>query len=88
MNISLTGDANDYVGNGMAGGEIIIKTPLEIKESANKMIIIGNTCLYCATGWKLYAEGIAGERFGVRNSGCTAVIEAVSYTHLTLPTKA
>ena len=59
----------------MAGGEIIIKTPLEIKESANKMIIIGNTCLYGATGGKLFAEGIAGERFGVRNSGCTAVIE-------------
>ena len=75
LNISLTGDANDYVGKGMAGGEIIIKTPLEIKESANKMIIIGNTCLYGATGGKLYAEGIAGERFGVRNSGCTAVIE-------------
>ena len=75
LNITLTGDANDYVGKGMAGGEIIIKTPLEIKESANKMIIIGNTCLYGATGGKLYAEGIAGERFGVRNSGCTAVIE-------------
>ena len=73
--ITLTGDSNDYVGKGMAGGEIIIKTPLEIKESANKMIIIGNTCLYGATGGKLYAEGIAGERFGVRNSGCTAVIE-------------
>jgi glutamate synthase (NADPH/NADH) large chain len=75
LNITLTGDSNDYVGKGMAGGEIIIKTPLEIKESANKMIIIGNTCLYGATGGKLFAEGIAGERFGVRNSGCTAVIE-------------
>ena len=75
LNITLTGDSNDYVGKGMAGGEIIIKAPLEIKESANKMIIIGNTCLYGATGGKLFAEGIAGERFGVRNSGCTAVIE-------------
>jgi glutamate synthase (NADPH) large chain len=75
LNITLTGDSNDYVGKGMAGGEIVIKTPLEIKESANKMIIIGNTCLYGATGGKLYAEGIAGERFGVRNSGSTAVIE-------------
>ena len=75
LNITLTGDSNDYVGKGMAGGEIVIKTPIEIKESANKMIIIGNTCLYGATGGKLYAEGIAGERFGVRNSGCTAVIE-------------
>ena len=75
LNIILTGDSNDYVGKGMAGGEIIIKAPLEIKEQANKMIIIGNTCLYGATGGKLFAEGIAGERFGVRNSGCTAVIE-------------
>ena len=75
MDIILTGDANDYVGKGMAGGKIIIKTPDEIKKSADEMIIIGNTCLYGATGGRLFAEGIAGERFGVRNSGCTAVIE-------------
>ena len=75
VNIVLTGDSNDYVGKGMAGGEIIIKAPNQIKAIANKMIIIGNTCLYGATGGKLFAEGIAGERFGVRNSGCTAVVE-------------
>ncbi len=75
LDIILTGDANDYVGKGMAGGKIIIKTPDEIKKSADEMIIIGNTCLYGATGGSLFAEGIAGERFGVRNSGCTAVIE-------------
>ena len=75
LHIILTGDANDYVGKGMADGEIIIKTPQSIKKDANKMIIMGNTCLYGATGGKLFAEGIAGERFGVRNSGCTAVIE-------------
>ena len=75
LNITLTGDANDYVGKGMASGKIIVKAPKILKESAQKMIIIGNTCLYGATGGKLFAEGIAGERFGVRNSGCTSVIE-------------
>ena len=75
LNIILTGDANDYVGKGMASGKIIVKVPKILKEAAKKMIIIGNTCLYGATGGKLFAEGIAGERFGVRNSGCTAVIE-------------
>jgi glutamate synthase (NADPH/NADH) large chain len=75
LNIELTGDSNDYVGKGMAGGNIIIKTPMSLKKLASKMIIIGNTCLYGATGGKLFAEGIAGERFAVRNSGCTAVIE-------------
>jgi glutamate synthase (NADPH/NADH) large chain len=75
LNITLTGDANDYVGKGMAGGKIIIKVPKILKELAKKMIIIGNTCIYGATGGKLFAEGIAGERFGVRNSGCIAIIE-------------
>ena len=75
LNITLTGDANDYVGKGMAGGKIIIKVPKILKELARKMIIIGNTCIYGATGGKLFAEGIAGERFGVRNSGCMAIIE-------------
>ena len=59
----------------MASGKIVIRAPQPLKDSAQKMIIIGNTCLYGATGGKLFAEGIAGERFGVRNSGCTAVIE-------------
>ena len=75
LDIFLTGDANDYVGKGMAGGKIVIKAPDVLKKSAHRMIIIGNTCLYGATGGKVFAEGIAGERFGVRNSGCTAVIE-------------
>ena len=48
---------------------------MSLKKLASKMIIIGNTCLYGATGGKLFAEGIAGERFAVRNSGCTAIIE-------------
>ena len=73
--IKLTGDANDYVGKGMAGGEISIITPEKLKDKADKMVIIGNTCLYGATGGELFVNGIVGERFAVRNSGCTAVIE-------------
>ena len=64
LNIELTGDSNDYVGKGMAGGNIIIKTPMSLKRLASKMIIIGNTCLYGATGGKLFAEGIVGEICG------------------------
>ena len=75
LNIMLTGDSNDYVGKGMAGGKIILKTSDALKNVAKDMIIMGNTCLYGATGGKLFAEGIAGERFAVRNSGCVAVIE-------------
>ncbi|MAQ73243.1 MAG: hypothetical protein CMD49_02910 [Gammaproteobacteria bacterium] len=59
----------------MAGGKIILKTSDALKNVAKDMIIMGNTCLYGATGGKLFAEGIAGERFAVRNSGCVAVIE-------------
>ena len=73
----LTGEANDYVGKGMAGGELIIKpaptAPFQTYENA----IIGNTVLYGATGGTLYAAGGVGERFCVRNSGATAVVESV-----------
>ena len=75
VDIYLTGDANDYVGKGMSGGKIIIKTSKHFKKIADKNSIIGNTCLYGATGGKLYAEGKAGERFAVRNSGAVAVVE-------------
>ena len=75
LNINLTGDANDYVGKGMAGGTLTLKTSQELKPSASEMVIMGNTCLYGATGGKIFAEGIAGERFAVRNSGCKAVVE-------------
>ena len=75
LNIVLTGDSNDYVGKGMAAGKITLKTSSALKTKSAEMIIMGNTCLYGATGGKLFAEGIAGERFAVRNSGCTAVIE-------------
>jgi len=75
LNITLTGDSNDYVGKGMAGGKIVLKCNEVIKPVAKKMIIMGNTCLYGATGGKLFAEGTVGERFAVRNSGCISVIE-------------
>lgn len=75
VDLYLTGDANDYVGKGMAGGKIVIKPHLGTAFKCNEATIIGNTCLYGATGGKLFAAGKAGERFGVRNSGTIAVIE-------------
>lgn len=75
LNMILTGDANDYVGKGMAGGKLTIKPPKGVEYLSHKTMIMGNTCLYGATGGKLYACGRAGERFAVRNSGAHAVIE-------------
>jgi glutamate synthase (NADPH/NADH) large chain len=75
VNLTLIGDANDYVGKGMSGGRIVIRPPAGVRYASNETAIIGNTCLYGATGGELYAAGIAGERFAVRNSGATAVIE-------------
>ncbi len=75
LHIHLEGDANDYVGKGMAGGEIIIRPPAGSKFASQETAIIGNTCLYGGTGGRLFAAGRAGERFAVRNSGVTAVVE-------------
>ncbi len=75
LNLHLTGDANDYVGKGMAGGTIVIRPPADVDYVARDTAIIGNTCLYGATGGTLLAAGRAGERFAVRNSGVVAVIE-------------
>ena len=75
MKLTLTGEANDYVGKGMHGGEIIIKPPAAVTYNPSENVIIGNTCLYGATGGTLYAYGKAGERFAVRNSLGKAVIE-------------
>jgi glutamate synthase (ferredoxin) len=75
MNLTLEGEANDYVGKGMNGGEIIIKPPTNTTYDPSQNVIIGNTCLYGATGGVLFANGLAGERFAVRNSKGTAVIE-------------
>ena len=75
LHIKLEGDANDYVGKGMAGGRVSIFPPKGSPFQTQETAIIGNTCLYGATGGKLFAAGTAGERFGVRNSGAFAVIE-------------
>ncbi|MGC3872766.1 glutamate synthase large subunit [Halomonas sp. GXIMD04776] len=75
LHLYLEGDANDYVGKGMNGGKVVIVPPKNSQFESHKTAIIGNTCLYGATGGKLFAAGTAGERFGVRNSGVHAVIE-------------
>ena len=75
LNLTLEGDANDYVGKGMAGGKLVLRPPQEARYLARQTPIMGNTCLYGATGGELYAAGRAGERFAVRNSGAIAVIE-------------
>jgi len=77
LNMELVGDANDYVGKGMAGGRIVIRPSEDSAFDAKDTVIIGNTCLYGATGGEIYAAGQAGERFAVRNSGALAVIEGV-----------
>jgi len=75
LNLHLQGDANDYVGKGMAGGEIVITPAPGGEFDPHVTPIVGNTCLYGATGGALFAVGTAGERFGVRNSGAIAVVE-------------
>ena len=75
LNMHLIGDANDYVGKGMTGGKLTIRPSEDAGYVARDTAIIGNTCLYGATGGQLYAAGRAGERFAVRNSGAQAVIE-------------
>ncbi|WP_448507547.1 glutamate synthase large subunit [Immundisolibacter sp.] len=77
LNLLLEGDANDYVGKGMAGGKIVLSLPRASRLQSQLTTIIGNTCLYGATGGKLLAAGQAGERFAVRNSGAIAVVEGV-----------
>jgi glutamate synthase (NADPH/NADH) large chain len=75
LHLHLEGEANDYVGKGMAGGRIILRPYAHPNFAARDTIIMGNTCLYGATGGELYAAGRAGERFAVRNSGALAVVE-------------
>ncbi|MBC8944664.1 glutamate synthase large subunit [Xenorhabdus indica] len=77
VELTLTGDANDYVGKGMAGGQIVILPPVGSAFKSHEATIIGNTCLYGATGGKLFAAGCAGERFAVRNSGAITVVEGI-----------
>lgn len=79
LDIYLRGDANDYVGKGMAGGKVVIAPPEGSTFSSKDAPIIGNTCLYGATSGKLFAAGTAGERFAVRNSGAHAVVEGAGH---------
>ncbi|MDV6758039.1 glutamate synthase large subunit [Pseudomonas aeruginosa] len=75
LHLYLEGDANDYVGKGMTGGKLVITPPKGSPFKTQESAIVGNTCLYGATGGKLFAAGTAGERFAVRNSGSHAVVE-------------
>jgi glutamate synthase (NADPH/NADH) large chain len=75
LHMYLEGDCNDYVGKGMAGGKLVVYPPAGSSFPSQETAIVGNTCLYGATGGKLFAAGVAGERFAVRNSGAQAVVE-------------
>ncbi|MBC8258439.1 MAG: glutamate synthase large subunit [SAR324 cluster bacterium] len=75
VTLELEGDANDYTGKGLSGGRLVIYPPKSSSFCAAENILIGNTVLYGATGGEVYFSGIAGERFAVRNSGATAVVE-------------
>ena len=75
LHMYLEGDCNDYVGKGMAGGKLVVSPPKGSRFESRITSIVGNTCLYGATGGRLFAAGVAGERFAVRNSGAHAVIE-------------
>jgi glutamate synthase (NADPH) large chain len=77
VELFLEGDSNDYLGKGLSGGRIIVVPPAGSTFESDKNIIIGNTVLYGATKGEIYISGVAGERFGVRNSGATAVVEGV-----------
>ena len=75
VTLDLSGDANDYVGKGMSGGRIIVRQPESAARDPGDNIIVGNTVLYGAIAGEAYLNGVAGERFAVRNSGAIAVVE-------------
>ena len=77
LNLTVDGDANDYVGKGMNGGRIVVKNESDYSKENIETVLVGNTCLYGATGGEIYVSGSGGERFAVRNSGANAVIEGV-----------
>jgi glutamate synthase (NADPH/NADH) large chain len=77
VSLDLIGDANDYVGKGLSGGQLVVRQPREGGRVASEHIIIGNTVLYGAIAGEAHFEGVAGERFAVRNSGAVAVVEGV-----------
>ncbi len=75
VSLELTGDANDYVGKGLSGGRVVVRQPVDSRRDPTRNIIVGNTVLYGATAGEAYFQGVAGERFAVRNSGAVAVVE-------------
>jgi glutamate synthase (NADPH/NADH) large chain len=75
VTLDLTGDANDYVGKGLSGGRVIVRQPPHVEREPTQNIIVGNTVLYGAIAGEAYFNGVAGERFAVRNSGAVAVVE-------------
>jgi glutamate synthase (NADPH/NADH) large chain len=75
VSLELTGDSNDYVGKGLSGGRVVVRQPKPTKREPTENIIVGNTVLYGAIAGEAYFEGVAGERFAVRNSGVVAVVE-------------
>ncbi|MFT3724846.1 MAG: glutamate synthase large subunit [Hyphomonadaceae bacterium] len=75
VTLNLVGDGNDYVGKGLSGGRVIVKQPENVKRKPTENIIVGNTVLYGAIAGEAYFEGVAGERFAVRNSGAAAIVE-------------
>ncbi|HQT79985.1 MAG TPA: glutamate synthase-related protein, partial [Rhodopila sp.] len=75
VSLYLNGDANDYVGKGLSGGRVVVKQPEHVKRDPARNIIVGNTVLYGAIAGEAYFQGVAGERFAVRNSGAVAVVE-------------
>jgi glutamate synthase domain-containing protein 3 len=77
ITLELEGDANDYVGKGLSGGRLIVYPPRDSKFEPEKNIIVGNVVLYGATDGEAFFNGMAGERFAVRNSGATTVVEGV-----------
>src|SRR5438309_8185054 len=77
VTLTLEGDANDYVGKGLSGGRLVVRPPQNSKFVSEENILIGNVALYGATSGEAFFNGVAGERFAVRNSGATAVVEGV-----------
>jgi glutamate synthase domain-containing protein 3 len=77
LDLTFLGEPNDYVGKSMAGGEIVLRPPIDARWKTNENFIAGNTILYGATGGSLFAAGRVGERFAVRNSGSVSVVEGV-----------
>ena len=75
VTLELTGDGNDYVGKGLSGGRVIVRQPAHVNREATENIIVGNTVLYGAIAGEAFFNGVAGERFAVRNSGAVAVVE-------------